>query len=75
MNKLEVHQKDFRRNACSKLDNVPTKTLPVFGLFVPESVNGVPSEVIWLKDSWSNKEDYDNTLYILAKAFVDNFKK
>jgi phosphoenolpyruvate carboxykinase (ATP) len=72
---LKITRKILDEIHAGNLDNVPTRTLPVFGLNVPESVNGVPNEVIWPKDSWSNKEDYDNTLYRLGKAFADNFKK
>lgn len=58
-----------------RLDKVPMRTLPIFGLHVPESVDGVPGDVVWPKDSWSDKEDYDMTLRKLAKAFVENFSK
>ena len=72
---LKITRKILDEIHSGRLDNTPTKTLPVFGLNVPESVPGVPNEVIWPKDSWSNKEDYDITLHKLAKSFIENFKK
>ena len=58
-----------------KLDNVPTKQLPVFGLHVPETCEGVPDEILWPKNTWTDKEDYDKNLNKLAESFVKNFKK
>ena len=72
---LKITRKILEEIHAGNLDNAPTRTLPIFGLQVPQSVNGVPNEVIWPKDSWGNKEEYDNTLYKLGKAFVENFKK
>lgn len=72
---LKITRKILDEIHAGKLDNAPTRTLPIFGLQVPENVNGVANEVIWPKDSWTNKEEYDNTLLKLGKAFVENFKK
>jgi phosphoenolpyruvate carboxykinase (ATP) len=58
-----------------ELAKVPTKELPVFGLRVPESCRDFPSEVLFPKNTWSDKKDYDETLKKLGEAFRKNFEK
>jgi len=58
-----------------ELEKVPTKKLPVFGLEIPTSCSGVPTEILNPIDTWTNKEDYKATLLQLAKGFQENFKK
>ena len=58
-----------------KLDDVKTNELPLFGLHVPETCPGVPEDILWPKNTWSDKQDYDETLKKLATAFVKNFEK
>lgn len=72
---LKTTRKIIDEIHAGNLDNAPTRTLPIFGLQVPEKVDGVSPEVIWPRDSWSNKEEYDFTLKKLATAFAENFKK
>ena len=72
---LKITRKIIDEIHNGNLEKVPTKSLPIFGLNVPQSVAGVPDEVIWPRDSWANKEEYDATLKKLALAFVENFKK
>ena len=38
-----------------ELEKVPTKTLDVFGLEIPTSCPGVPTEILNPIDTWSNK--------------------
>lgn len=56
------------------LDKIPTKPSPLFGLHIPESCPGVPTEILDPKNTWQDKAAYDATLKTLAKSFVDNFK-
>lgn len=58
-----------------KLDNVEFETDPNFGLKVPKSCEGVPSEVLNPKETWKDKDAYDKMAKKLAKMFVDNFKE
>ncbi len=51
------------------------ETLPVFNLNVPKELNGVDSNILNPRNSWSDKEKYDETRDKLAKMFVKNFKK
>lgn len=48
---------------------------PVFGLAVPNEVPGVPSEVLMPRNTWANKEEYDQKAKELAARFVKNFAK
>lgn len=57
------------------LAKVETVEDPTFGFAVPTSCAGVPSEILWPKNTWADKAAYDATAKKLAKFFVDNFKK
>lgn len=48
---------------------------PVFGVSVPKSCPGVPSEVLDPRETWADKDAYDVQAKKLAALFVDNFKK
>ena len=47
----------------------------IFGLAMPDTVPGVPSEVLNPRSSWKDKEAYDATARKLAGMFVKNFEK
>ena len=57
------------------LDHVAYHKHPVFGVSIPESCNGVPSEVLNPRDTWSNPHDYDKKANYLAGLFNNNFKQ
>ena len=46
---------------------------PFFGLMVPESMDGVPAEVLDPRQSWSDKAAYDRTARELVSRFEENF--
>jgi len=48
---------------------------PIFGVQVPTSCPGVPSEVLTPKNTWSDAKSYDDTAKKLAHLFQENFKK
>lgn len=58
-----------------KLDNVEYQEEPFFGLQVPTAVPNVPSEILFPRNTWENKEEYDRQAEKLARMFVENFKK
>lgn len=58
-----------------ELDSAEYESMPVFGLQVPKTVTGVPSELLLPSQSWADQDGYDATLANLAKLFVDNFEK
>lgn len=58
-----------------ELAKVDTQTMPVFGLHVPVSCPGVPSEILMPRNTWQDKAKYDIALAKLAKLFRDNYGK
>jgi phosphoenolpyruvate carboxykinase (ATP) len=58
-----------------ELDGAPTWTDPIFGLNVPEKVEGVPDKLLRPRETWQNQADYDAQASKLADMFADNFKK
>jgi phosphoenolpyruvate carboxykinase (ATP) len=57
------------------LNDVPTRTDPIFGCEVPVSCPDVPTEVLWARDTWADKDAYDAQAAKLAGMFVENFKQ
>jgi phosphoenolpyruvate carboxykinase (ATP) len=57
------------------LDGVKTKVEPFFGLAVPQSVPGVPNEVLDAQAAWSDKAEYEVQAKKLAGRFAENFKR
>ena len=58
-----------------KLDGIATRTDPVFGLAIPQSVPGVPNEVLDTRGTWSDTAAYDTQAKKLAEMFRRNFEK
>jgi phosphoenolpyruvate carboxykinase (ATP) len=64
----------IRAALAGELDTVEYRTDPVFNLEVPQSVPGVPSEVLTPRDTWRDTAAYDEQARKLARMFIDNFK-
>jgi phosphoenolpyruvate carboxykinase (ATP) len=60
---------------AGELDDVETRTDPIFGLHVPGSVPEVPREVMSPRDTWSDAAAYDTQARKLAQMFRDNFQQ
>jgi len=58
-----------------ELDKVPTHIHPIFKVAIPDTVPGVPNEVLNPELSWHDREQYELEAKALAQKFVDNFKK
>lgn len=58
-----------------KLDDVPMRKDPIFGFEIPLHVPGVPDEVLFPRDTWTDKDAYDAQERRLARMFKENFKK
>ncbi len=56
-----------------KLDGVDTRPDPVFGMAVPLACPGVPAELLFPRDAWTNKDLYDVKASQLAGRFRQNF--
>ena len=58
-----------------KLDKVPMRKDPVFGVEIPTQVPGAPDELLFPRDTWQDQAAYDAQELKLAKMFQENFKK
>ena len=58
-----------------KLNKVNFDKLPIFDLAIPSSCEGVPSEILNPRETWTDKTAYDETANNLAGKFVKNFEK
>lgn len=57
------------------IDQAPTKSIPYFDLMVPTSLEGVDSQILDPRDTYSDAKVWDDKAKDLAGRFVDNFKK
>jgi phosphoenolpyruvate carboxykinase (ATP) len=55
------------------LENVPAKPDSIFGIAVPQSCPGVPSEILNPRNTWKDKAAYDAKAHELAAMFEKNF--
>ena len=58
-----------------KLDNVEYHQDPFFGMSIPASCPDVPTELLDPRNTWSDKNAYDEKAKYLASLFVKNFSK
>ena len=57
------------------LEKAEFVTDPYFGVAVPTSCEGVPSELLIPANTWEDQAAYEAKAKELAKSFVENFKK
>lgn len=58
-----------------KLDKAEYAFDPVFGFAVPQDCEGVPSEILNPRNTWTDKQAYDERASFLANLFKKNFEK
>jgi len=58
-----------------QLEGVPMRTHPVFQVQVPESVPGVPREMLDARGLWKDQFSYDQAACDLSARFLKNFKR
>jgi phosphoenolpyruvate carboxykinase (ATP) len=58
-----------------ELDKVKFENHEIFGVAMPKTCPNVPVEVLNPKNTWDDKEAYDQKANFLANAFVKNFEK
>lgn len=59
----------------NELSNSAMKIHPVFGLYYPASCPGVPPEILDAKNTWKDKQAYDQQASKLDALFRENYKK
>ncbi len=64
----------IRAVLTGQLDGVAMRDDPVFGVQVPESVPGVPAELLQPRRTWSDAAAYDEQARKLAGMFTANFE-
>ena len=57
------------------INNTETKILPYFNLEIPTSLEGVDTNILDPRDTYENRNDWDNKARDLASRFIKNFKK
>ncbi len=58
-----------------ELEDVEMMVDPVFGLSIPTAIEGVPSQVLNPRNTWTDPVAYDKSAQELAQMFVANFKE
>ncbi len=58
-----------------EMETAEFKTLPIFNLSVPTSLNGVPDQILNPRNTWTDKGAYEDTVKKLATKFQHNMKK
>jgi phosphoenolpyruvate carboxykinase (ATP) len=56
------------------LAKVRTRKDPIFGFDVPETCEGVPTEILDPATTWGSRDEYFRRYDALAARFIDNFK-
>jgi phosphoenolpyruvate carboxykinase (ATP) len=65
----------LRAALAGDLDAVEKRAHPQFGVLVPTSCPGVPSEVLDPRSTWADPAAYDRTAADLVRRFEQNFKQ
>ncbi len=73
--KLAYTRRMITAALAGELDGVATHADPIFGVAIPESVDGVPSDVLVPRKTWAEVAAYDAQANRLADMFADNFEQ
>ncbi len=58
-----------------ELADAPTTTDSVFGLQVPQHIDGIPDGVLQPRQTWPDPAAYDRAAVDLARRFAENFRR
>jgi phosphoenolpyruvate carboxykinase (ATP) len=72
--KLRYTRSMVRAALAGELDQVSSRTDPIFGLHVPEVVPGVSEKILDPRRTWTDPSDYDRAADRLAGMFRENFR-
>jgi phosphoenolpyruvate carboxykinase (ATP) len=73
--KLSQTRRMVHAALAGEIRSTPTWTDPIFGLAVPEAIEGVPQGILRPRDSWKSGAEYDERAAQLADMFAANFEK
>ncbi|MFM8781932.1 MAG: phosphoenolpyruvate carboxykinase (ATP), partial [Gemmatimonadota bacterium] len=73
--KLSYTRAMVRAALAGKLDQAQVTPDPIFGLPIPSAVEGVPSEILQPRNTWTDGNAYDAQATKLAGMFQENIKK
>ena len=73
--KLSYTRRMVTAALSGELDDVSTTPDAIFGVQIPDAVEGVPSEVLHPKNTWKDAAAYEAQAKKLAGMFVDNFQQ
>ncbi len=73
--KLSYTRAMVRAVLDGSLDAAATTTDPVFGLQLPANIDGIPSDVLDPRRTWSDGAAYDTQAHKLAEMFRENIEK
>ncbi|WP_185863198.1 phosphoenolpyruvate carboxykinase (ATP) [Blattabacterium cuenoti] len=71
--KLDDTRKIVQNVLNGFLSEVPYEKYPIFNFEIPKYCPGVSSNILNPKNSWKNKEMYQNQVRVLAKKFIQHF--
>ena len=57
------------------LDQADYRHDELFNLDIPTKIEGIPSEILDPKNTWNDKNSYDESAKSLCRMFVENFEK
>ncbi|MBF0842609.1 phosphoenolpyruvate carboxykinase (ATP) [Mammaliicoccus lentus] len=72
---LKYTRSMIRRAISGEIKNSEFIQDEIFGLNIPKHVAGVPSEILYPRNTWVSQEAYDEKAKQLAKDFKENFSK
>lgn len=73
--KLKYTRAMIRAALNGEFEGVEFKSHGIFGIKVPQACPHVPSEVLNPRETWENKDAYDNQANHLAGEFIKNFEQ
>lgn len=73
--KLKHTRRMVNAALAGELDEVDFVEEPFFGLMIPTTVPDVPDELLNPRNTWADKDAYDEKATALAAMFKDNFKQ
>lgn len=73
--KIEYTRTLLNKALDGSLNNVEFEKDPVFGIQVPKSCPGIPDKILKPRETWTDKNEFDQQAQHLAQLFVENFKE